>query len=165
VEAISSVVMPTSFTHTVRTPIPALVTFDEVVRALHDHERFVRLNPLVKACPPVDPARQPDAEGFVAYAVVDQLAYVPWDVKYTAWLADAPDGLQSKVAAPGGMDIEGVWRVVREGDVVVLEEVATVRCSPLVRWFVEKTIQDAHGQLHQRLLDQLLRERNVEAER
>jgi hypothetical protein len=148
--------MPASFTHTLRTPIPVPTSFEEVVAALHDHSRFIHLNPLVKACPPVDPARRPDSDGFVAYTIVDRLPYVPWDVKYKAWLADEPAGLRSRIAAPGGMDIDGTWRVLREPDgSCALEEVATVRCSALVKRFVQNTIWDAHAQLHVRFVEQL----------
>ena len=115
------------------------------------------------------------------YAITDRISYLPahlWDgnLTYTAWFADAPDGLRTFVMAPMGVEIRGCWRVCQawpasassssstttsngnSGDQggFYLEEEAVVSCNSLLRPFIQSTMQKSHETLHRRFLARLM---------
>ncbi|KAL9095753.1 MAG: hypothetical protein Q9165_002185 [Trypethelium subeluteriae] len=168
-----------SFTVSRQTTLPASVAKEDVLTLLHDHSEMITLNPIVikheqmqgPSSPP--PSLQQDetsasdqddifsSPAGAKYSITDQMSYLPghlWDGKivYTAWFANASDGLRSFVRAPMGVEIRGSWRVIPStpgyrpegsGDLDhYLEERAVVSCNSLLRPFIQKTLDLALAQ-------------------
>ncbi len=69
-------------------------------------------------------------------------------------------GCDTAVAAPGGVSIEGSWRVCKDGgsgqdkdDELTLEEKATVTCPSIVAPFIKGTLSSSHGEMHDRFVE------------
>ncbi len=64
------------------------------------------------------------------------------------------------VAAPGGVSIEGSWRVSNEavaggngGEELRLTEKATVTCPSIFALFIKRTLGSSHEQMHGRFVE------------
>jgi len=107
--------------------------------------------------------------GWIHYSVTDSLPH-PFGLpgttvlKYVIALRDEPDGLESLVAAAGGVMIHGGIKVVRAAEgrdgwdgfrergekKLWLQEWAEVRCWIGTGWYVSKTMRDSHDEAHER---------------
>jgi len=150
------------------TPIPAGVTRDAAVAWLHNHEQMIRLNPLVqrlgRSTPP--PHAPQDEHDCTWYEITDQINYLPgglWsgEVTYKACFNDLPDGIQTHVYAPAGLELRERWSVggsepgekrkeprelgvdvPREG--LYIKEDVDMRCSIFLTAFVKKNLSKSH---------------------
>lgn len=141
--------------------------------ALRDHGSMIDLNPLVQQrvlCKP--PGKSPPEEyAGIWYAITDKVSYLPGvsgKVTYHACFHDLPDGLQTHVYAPLGVDIRERWSVggndigepqepppmgigaPKEG--LYLREDIDLRCNFTLSNFVKKNLKSAHGTLVARLV-------------
>jgi hypothetical protein len=98
------------------TPLPAALTRETVLDALHDHVCMIDLNPLVIDRFPCDPPSWASAEEVHTtwYTLKDKVTYLPGglasgEVSYHGCFHDLPNGLQTHVFAPLGLDIRGKW--------------------------------------------------------
>ncbi len=69
-------------------------------------------------------------------------------------------GCDTAVAAPGGVSIEGSWRVCKDGgtgqdkdEELTLEEKATVTCPSIFAPFIKATLASSHGEMHDRFAE------------
>ena len=99
------------------------------------------------------------------YEITDIISYLPyhlWDstVTYTAKFTCTVDGLDTLVAAPAGVLIEGAWRIIGIGDEggQTLQETAKVTCNWALMPFVKVPMHSSHKILHERFLE-ILKER------
>ncbi|KAL5118821.1 hypothetical protein ACEQ8H_003324 [Pleosporales sp. CAS-2024a] len=168
--------MPKTTTFTTITPLPTGITRKSVLEMYQDHMAMIDLNPLVverfkcKA-----PSYAPPEEYFAAwYTIKDKVSYLPGglaqgSVSYHACFHDTPEGLQTHVYAPLGLDIRGKWTIggslpgeptplalsglntPRHG--LFIREDVTMTCSALLMRFVKRTFKDSHASLVQKLVE------------
>lgn len=144
-----------------QTPLPR--SSNAVLESLHDHAAMITQNPLVvhyALCQP-PPSAPPDELDAVWYELTDRIAFLPCGlfphlVRYHACFRDTPQGLQTHVYAPMGVDIRSDWRVSdREdsqgGNEVFLQEEVDLRCPFGLATFVRRTLRQAHAELVERL--------------
>ncbi len=98
------------------TPLPEGITRETVLETLHDHLEMIDLNPLVTERHPIRPPPEADAEEFHAqwYSVTDKVNYLPGGlysgaVSFNCCFHDLPNGLQTHIYAPMGLDMRGRW--------------------------------------------------------
>ncbi|KAK5171536.1 hypothetical protein LTR04_002008, partial [Oleoguttula sp. CCFEE 6159] len=188
-------VFQTTITTGTTTLLPPTTTLPQVLSLLHDHPAIITLNPLVvdyRAQPPLVSTTTAPSQlatprstnpTTTTYSITDALSYLPfhlWDttVTYTADFEDTDDGLKTLVHAPAGLEIDGVWRVIRKEDAqhgggsrqaghgeqasagtqtgcLVLEERTTATCNVFLKPFVQGTMKKSHDELHKRLVERL----------
>ncbi|KAF4547413.1 Hypothetical protein D9617_43g040290 [Elsinoe fawcettii] len=160
--------------YTIVTPLPATITRETAVRALHDHAEMIQLNPLVIKHIPCRPHPQSPPDEFHAtwYELTDKISYFPGikgKVSYKACFHDLPGGLQTHVYAPAGLEIKEKWTiggnapgeprevlelglvgVPRDG--LYLREDVDMTCNFFLTGFVRKTLKKAHSVLVDRLV-------------
>ncbi|KAH4238516.1 hypothetical protein HBI64_030910 [Parastagonospora nodorum] len=168
--------MPKTTTFTTITPLPAGIRRKSVLDMYKDHMAMIDLNPLVVErfkCKP--PTYTPAEEYFAAwYTIKDKVSYLPGglaqgSVSYHACFHDTPEGLQTHVYAPLGLDIRGKWSVggslpgepketakkgvntPRHG--IYIREDVTMTCSSLLMGFVKRTFKDSHAALVEKLVE------------
>jgi len=150
------------------TPIPKGVTRDAAIDWLHDHEQMIRLNPMVlrlaRSTPP--PHAPEDEHDCTWYEITDQINYIPGglvqgEVTYKACFNDLPDGIQTHVYAPAGLELRERWSVggsepgekrkeprelgldvPREG--LYIKEDVDMRCNIFLTAFVKKNLSKSH---------------------
>ena len=142
---------------------------------LHDHFAMIDLNPLVTERHPIKPPPDATAEEFHCkwYAVTDKVNYVPGlysgSVTFNGCFHDLPDGLQTHIYAPMGLNMKGRWTlggtlpgeplqpveiglgVPKQG--LWLREDVDMKCNFAMVKFVKGTTKKAHGALVQRLVE------------
>ena len=98
------------------TPLPAGITRETVLETLHNHVEMIDLNPLVTERHPIKPPSEATAEEYHCqwYSITDKVNYLPGglysgSVTFNACFHDLPDGLQSHIYAPMGLDMKGRW--------------------------------------------------------
>ncbi|KAJ5157889.1 uncharacterized protein N7482_008989 [Penicillium canariense] len=105
---------------TSRTPLPASVSEEAVLRTLRDHAAMIEQNPLVihyeRCAPPAD--APPEESNGVWYELTDRISYLPWGllrgkVRYRGCFHDTPQGLRTHIYAPLGVHIRNHWTVGR----------------------------------------------------
>jgi hypothetical protein len=159
------------------TPLPDHVGRQVVLSTLRNHFEMIDLNPLVIARKKLErPPSYADAEEFHAiwYEITDRVTYLPvpgakGKVTYTGCFNDLPNGLQTHVLAPLGVDIRSRWTlggnlpgepaeaveiglgIPRQG--LYLREDVDLRCNIIFSSFVKKTLKGAHAQLKARLVE------------
>lgn len=164
----------TSFTTI--TPIPASTSRETAIKALHNHSAMIELNPLVIQYDRVKtPALAPAEEyPWAWFQLTDKLLRLPrrihfGNVTYKVSFNDLPDGLQSHVYAPAGLEIKTKWTVEgntpgepsepaesapsdapREG--LYLHEDVVIYSRPFMTTYVKKTMRKAHAVLVERLV-------------
>ena len=154
-----------------------------MLETLHDHFAMIDLNPLVTERHPIKPPRDATAEEFHCkwYAVTDKVNYVPGlysgSVTFNGCFHDLPDGLQTHIYAPMGLNMKGRWTVggTLPGEPIQpveiglgvpkqglwLREDVDMKCNFAMVKFVKGTTKKAHGALVQRLVE---RSQLIEAE-
>lgn len=164
----------TTFTST--TPLPSHISRDTVVATLHNHREIIEMNPLVvhyERCeaPPQAPA---DEHQCPWYEITDRISYLPCglmqgQVSYKGCFCDQPEGLQTHVYAPMGLEIRSKWSVCgsmqgerpepaepgledtpRAG--LYLQEDVDMQCLIFASWFVRRTLEQSHSMLVDRLV-------------
>lgn len=158
------------------TPVPAGIARTAIVEQLHDHSAMIEMNPLVLrhylSQPPPN-ASQDEAEHATWYEITDQIDYLPFglwksELSYKACFYDQPQGLQTHVFAPAGVDIRSKWTVggnapgepreVHElgantpRDGLYIKEVVDLRCSVLLGAFVKRNLKKSHATVAEKIL-------------
>jgi len=168
--------MPKTATFTTITPLPAGITRQSVLDMYRDHLAMIDLNPLVVErfkCKP--PGYAPTDEYWAMwYTIKDKVSYLPGglatgSVSYHACFHDLPDGLETHVYAPLGLDIRGKWSVggslpgepkpppvkgiptPRHG--LYIREDVKMTCSSILLSFVKRTFKDSHASLVEQLVE------------
>lgn len=161
------------------TPLPSHVSRDAVLALLHDHSTIITLNPLVthhgRCTPPAHAL--PDEQASAWYEITDKIEYIPGtgltgSVTYTACLHDTPNGLQTHIHAPAGLEIRGKWQLLgwlpgekrevieisaeqnaipKEG--LYLREDSELKCNFFLAPFVKRNLHKSHKTLVKRLLE------------
>lgn len=156
----------TSFTTT--TPLPPTVSRRTALAYLHDHLAMIDLNPLVQSRHHLlsPPAHAPASELQSAwYSITDRLAPgLPSPVSYTASFRNLPDGLQTHVYAPMGLEVRGQWTVRGSDDTpgraepgapekgLYVREDVEMKSNVLVAGFVKRTLKRAHAGLVEKMV-------------
>jgi len=146
---------------------------------------MIDLNPLViHRAPCKAPRFSPSDEYFSTwYTLKDKVQYIPGsnkmagDVSYHACFHNLPNGLQTHVYAPLGLDIRNKWTLgeSKAGEAVELgldipkqglwlREDVDIRCNVLITPFVKKTLKKAHATLVNRLVELSQLTENIKAE-
>ncbi|XTI90008.1 hypothetical protein V2W45_617356 [Cenococcum geophilum] len=158
------------------TPLPGNITREAVISTYHNHIEMIELNPLVVErfkCKPPSFAT-PEEFHAIWYTIKDKISYLPGglatgSVSYHGCFHDLPEGLQTHVYAPLGLDIKAKWTVggslpgepkqpaelglgiPKEG--LYLREDVKMKCNVMMLSFVKKTFKDAHSKLVDRLVE------------
>lgn len=158
------------------TALPAGITRETVLQTLHNHVEMIDLNPLVIERHPIKPPSEATAEEYHCqwYSVTDKVNYLPGglysgSVTFNACFHDLPDGLQSHIYAPMGLNMKGRWtlggslpgeprKAVEIGLGVPktglwLREDVEMKVNVVMGGFVKKTTKKAHSTLVQRLVE------------
>lgn len=144
------------------------------------------MNPLVthhgRTTPPEHAL--PDEHSSAWYEITDKIEYIPGtsltgSVTYTACMHDLPNGLQTHIHAPAGLEIRGKWQLLgwlpgekrdvpeigteqygipKEG--LYLREDCDLKCNFFLTHFVKKSMHKSHKMLVKRLL-KMARERTA----
>ncbi|KAF2688595.1 hypothetical protein K458DRAFT_475320 [Lentithecium fluviatile CBS 122367] len=158
------------------TPLPAGITRQSVLETYHNHTEMIELNPLVVERFRCKPPSYAPAEEFYStwYTIKDKVSYLPGglatgSVSYHACFHDLPEGLQTHVYAPLGLDIRAKWSVggslpgepkapvelgigaPREG--LYIREDVRMKCNIMMMGFVKKTFKESHAKLVDRLVE------------
>ncbi|KAL3423608.1 hypothetical protein PVAG01_05355 [Phlyctema vagabunda] len=157
------------------TPLPATVTRETVLETLKSHAEMIDLNPLVTERHIIKPPANATPEEFhcVWYSITDKVPYVPGgsisgSVTYSGCFHDLPNGLQTHVYAPMGLNIKGKWTLggslpgepiqpVEMGlgaplQGLYLREDVDMKCNLMLTSFVKKTLKKSHARLVDRLM-------------
>lgn len=157
------------------TALPAGITRETVLETLHNHVEMIDLNPLVTERHPIKPPPEATPEEYHCqwYSVTDKVNYLPGglysgSVTFNACFHDLPDGLQSHIYAPLGLNMKGRWtlggslpgeprQAVEIGLGVPktglwLREDVEMKVNVVMGGFVKKTTKKAHLTLVQRLV-------------
>ena len=141
---------------------------------LHDHKEMIELNPLVIEHHQIKAPRDAPADEFhcVWHSMTDKIQYLPGGlakgkVTYKGCFYDMPNGLQTHIYAPVGLDIREKWYVggslpgeereqpefgvnkPREG--LYLREDVNLSVNMLMMSFVRKNLDNAHKVLLERI--------------
>ncbi len=158
------------------TALPAGISRETVLETLHNHVEMIDLNPLVTERHPIKPPSEATAEEYHCqwYSVTDKINYLPGglytgSVTFNACFHDLPDGLQSHIYAPMGLNMRGRWtlggslpgeprQAVEIGLGVPktglwLREDVEMKVNVVMGGFVKKTTKKAHATLVQRLVE------------
>ena len=158
------------------TPLPPGITRETVLETLHNHVEMIDLNPLVTERHPIKPPPEATAEEFHAqwYSVTDKINYLPAGlysgaVTFSCCFHDLPDGLQTHIHAPMGLNIKGRWTlggtlpgeprqpvelglgVPKTG--LWLREDVDMKVNFMMTKFVKANTKKAHGTLVGRLIE------------
>ena len=157
------------------TPLPAGITRQTVLDTLHNHVEMIDLNPLVIERHPIKPPREaaPEEINCLWYSVTDKVNYIPGlyqgKLTFNACFNDLPDGMQSHIYAPMGLDMRGRWSVggslpgeprqnVELGHNIpksglYLREDVDMKVNFTMTAFVKKTTKRTHTTLVERLIE------------
>ena len=156
------------------TPLPAGITRETVLTTLHAHTEMIDLNPLVTERHPIRPPPAASAEEAHCqwYSISDKISYLPGvhgSLTFMGCFHDLPDGLQTHILAPMGLDMKGRWTlggslpgehrqpqelglgVPKQG--LWLKEDVVMKCNFAMTRFVRKTTEKAHSTLVDRLVE------------
>ncbi|ETI29201.1 hypothetical protein G647_01654 [Cladophialophora carrionii CBS 160.54] len=168
--------MPKRTLFTNITPLPPQVSREVAIAMLHNHNEMIELNPLVIEHHPIKTPRDAPADEFLDCAwqeLTDKIHFLPGGmmkgkVSYKACFHDMPNGLQTHIYAPMGLDIREKWTiggslpgeppeprelgldVPREG--LYIREDGDMKCNMLMTSFVRKNLDNAHKVLVERIL-------------
>jgi len=158
------------------TPLPAGITRETVLETLHNHTEMIDLNPLVTERHPIKPPKEatPEEINCAWYQVTDKVNYLPGglysgNVTFKSCFHDLPNGLQSHIHAPAGLEMKGRWTLggslpgepreaVELGAGIPktglwLKEDVDMKCNFVMTSFVKGTTKKAHGTLVKRLVE------------
>jgi len=155
---------------------PIDVSRKTALAMLHDHAAMIELNPLVvrhQTTKPPPTATLEEQVNCIWYEITDAISYLPGgymksELSYKGGFYDLPDGLQTHVFAPAGVDLRGLWKVggtmpgerpepvelgvnVPKSGLYLREDVE-VTCNFLLMSFVVRNLKKSHGELVQRWL-------------
>jgi hypothetical protein len=142
-------------TTTVTTPVPAGMSREAVLAALHNHEMMVKT-----LCPQLISHSKESGDSAaldapVVYSVTDKKPIGQTTYKLT--LTNVADGVDSLVNAKppvGTLTIAGKWRVVEEGGKLVLKEEVDIEANMLVKKMAKGNVEGTHPKQHVALLEQ-----------
>lgn len=159
------------------TPLPATIQRETVLSFIHDHEQMITLNPLVirfKRTLAPTTASLEEQESCKWYEMTDEISYLPYgvmkgEVSYKGGFYDLPDGLQTHVFAPAGVDLRGLWKIGGNlpgeprasselgldvpRDCLYLREDVDLRCNILLSSFVKRNLKKSHAVLVKTLIE------------
>ena len=158
------------------TTLPAGISRETVIETLHNHVEMIDLNPLVTERHPIKPPPDATAEEYHCqwYSVTDKVNYLPGglysgSVTINACFHDLPDGLQTHIYAPMGLNMKGRWTIggslpgeprqaVEIGlgmpkTGLWLREDVEMKVNVVMGGFVKKTTKKTHATLVQRLVE------------
>ncbi|KAL9124440.1 MAG: hypothetical protein Q9217_006227 [Psora testacea] len=157
------------------TSLPAGISRETVLETLHSHTEMIDLNPLVIERHPIraPPEATPEEAHCQWYSISDKINYVPGvytgSVTFHGCFHDLPDGLQTHIYAPMGLNMKGRWTlggslpgeprqpveiglgVPKTG--LWLREDVDMKCNVVMTGFVKKTTKKAHQTLVDRLVE------------
>lgn len=158
------------------TALPDGITRESVLETLHNHLEMIDLNPLVTERHPIKAPPEATPEEFHAqwYSVTDKVNYLPGGlysgaVTFNGCFHDLPDGLQTHIYAPMGLNMKGRWTlggtlpgeprqpvelglgVPKTG--LWLREDVDMKCNFVMTKFIKGTTKRAHTTLVQRLVE------------
>ena len=158
------------------TSLPAGITRETVLETLHNHLEMIDLNPLVTERHPIRPPPEADPEEFHAqwYSVTDKVNYLPGGlysgaVSFNCCFHDLPNGLQTHIYAPMGLDMRGRWTlggtlpgeprqpvelgvgIPKTG--LYLREDVNMKVNIVMSKFVKGTTKKTHLKLVQRMVE------------
>ena len=182
--------MPKRTLFTNITPLPAAISRELAIAMVHNHHEMIELNPLVIDHHLVKAPRDAPADEFldcVWYEMTDKIQYLPGGlakgkVSYKGCFHDLPNGLQTHIYAPLGLDIREKWTIggtlpgepsqPRELGLdlptsgLYIREDGDMRCNMLMSGFVRKNLDAAHKVLVERILKKAERiEQHLELQR
>lgn len=156
------------------TPLPAQVSREVAIAMVHNHAEMISLNPLVIKHQPIRTPRDAAKDEFLDCAWYEMTDKVPVagpvkkKVTYRGCFHDLPNGLQTHVYAPMGLDIRERWTICgalpgepdeprelglntpRRG--LYLREDAEIKVNMLMTAYVRKNLDAAHKVLVERIL-------------
>ena len=158
------------------TPLPDGITRQTVLETLHNHLEMIDLNPLVTDRHPIKPPPEASAEEYHAqwYSVTDKVNYLPGGlysgaVSFNCCFHDLPNGLQTHIYAPMGLNMKGRWTLggTLPGEPrepvelglglpktgLWLREDVDMKCNFVMTKFVKGTTKKTHAKLVARLLE------------
>lgn len=158
------------------TSLPSGITRETVLETLHNHVEMIDLNPLVTERHPIKPPHEASPEEYHAqwYSVTDKVNYLPGGlysgaVTFNGCFHDLPNGLQTHIYAPMGLNMRGRWTlggslpgepreavelglgVPKTG--LWLREDVDMKCNFIMTKFVKGTTKKAHETLVHRLVE------------
>ncbi|KAF2098132.1 hypothetical protein NA57DRAFT_57300 [Rhizodiscina lignyota] len=142
-------------TTTVSTPVPAGLSKDAVLAALHNHEQMVKT-----LCPAlISHALESGSEEIdvpAVYSVTDKKPIGQTTYKLT--LTNVADGIDTLVNAKppvGTLTIAGKWRVVEEEDgKMLLKEEVDIDANMIMKRMAKANVDGSHPKQHVVLLEQ-----------
>lgn len=158
------------------TPLPSNVSREVAIAMLHNHDEMIELNPLVIEHHPILPpsnAAKDEYQDCVWQEMTDRISLLPGGVAnrkvtYRGCFHDMPNGLQTHVYAPMGLDIRERWTIggslpgeadeARELGLnlpsrgLYLREDGEMKCNMLMSSLVRKNLDNAHKTLVHRIL-------------
>ncbi|KAI2636015.1 hypothetical protein GGS21DRAFT_514185 [Xylaria nigripes] len=165
-----------------RTPIPSVVSKNDAVALLHDHEFFLLCDPHRSshktlpqpleattsvaaaqkhfALPPtLVPARTPGPV-VKLYEVIDHVPNPVWSSKVVSReeFVDHDEGVWVRIRSPLGVVMDTLWSV-RAGDDgrgLELVEDVVINCSRLVMGIVKGQVEGNWGAIHGKIIDKLV---------
>ncbi|KAK4693705.1 hypothetical protein P7C71_g3746, partial [Lecanoromycetidae sp. Uapishka_2] len=158
------------------TALPAGISRETVLETLHNHTEMIDLNPLVMERHPIRPPKEATPEEITCawYQITDKVNYLPGglysgSVTFKGCFHNLPNGLQTHIHAPAGLEMKGRWTLggslpgepreaVELGANIPktglwLKEDVDMRCNFVMTSFVKGTTKKAHGTLVSRLME------------
>jgi len=153
-----------------------------VVSIMHDHENFIRLNPLVREIElvatqntpfplpdegPLPPPPENPNEVWKTYEVVDEIPRLGglWTqrVEYTTALCNLENGMKGVTDPGAGVHIEGDWLIEKgEDGKLMLKETVKVECNVILMPLIKFTLNSSHDDMHQRIMEMVRQKPNAE---
>lgn len=146
------------------------------METLHNHFEMIDLNPLVTHRERIEAPSFAGAEELQAlwYSITDKVSYLPGglmsgNVTYHGCFNNLPDGLQTHVFAPLGLEIKGRWTlggnmpgepaqpvelglgIPKSG--LWLREDVDMKCNVMMVAFVKKNLKKSHASLVDRMVE------------
>lgn len=143
------------------------------METLHDHLEMIDLNPTHESREPIKPPSEATPEEYHCkwYQITDKISYLPGvkgEVHFKACFHDLPQGLQTHVYAPMGLDIKEKWTLggslphepVQPVEIglgvpitgLYLREDVEMKCNFMMTKFVKKQLKDALAALVARMV-------------
>lgn len=157
------------------TPLPAGLSRESVFESLHDHLGIIDLQPQVIERHPCRPPPFASAEEAVScqwYNITDKVSYLPGvkgSVSYHVAFHNLPNGMQSHVFAPLGVEFKDKWTLggslpgeplqpqelglgIPKTGLYIREDV-DLRCNYFLTSFVKGNLKKAHEKMVERMIE------------
>jgi hypothetical protein len=153
----------TSFHTEVKTPVPEDIDAKAVIKAFHDHDFIIRMQPIVTRHEVRD--RDPDT-GKLTYDVWEHISLLPFglwkrEIQFTTAFTNKKDGTTTAIEAPMGFYSEATYTIKPgptwdgEGGGWIIEESIESQCNVLLKWFIEGTMVPVRRKMHEQILEQV----------